>query len=398
MLTNLASSSSNRLTSIDALRGFAALVVVFAHVHLFIHPHATVVTNGLANIARSFALTWGYGRTGVFLFFVISGFCIHLRWAKAKAKGLVDKDHKLGFIAFWKRRMWRLYPTYVVVLIIAALVLWIKKDPIIEYHYGWNLIMHFLMLHNISVAWFSMISVPFWTLAVEEQLYLAYFALLWLRRKFGWGVTLSICITGRLAWDLIGWKINNPQYNLLFDLGMPNYWIIWALGAVAVEAYLGIIKLPAWCKKITNALLLLLLACCGDYVLARFYSFNDVSIKSCLLYFVVVPLWGVGFFVLLNAIVDRENEWKIKGLFSSVINNFAKLGIFSYSLYLTHQLIFEHFLVSYRKSFGMNEWAFQWLESFAYPVTAIVLAWGFFQLIERHFMQPVESKIKRAHQ
>ena len=39
----------------------------------------------------------------------------------------------------------------------------------------------------------------FWTLAIEEQLYLAYFLLLFLRVRWGWGVTIAVCLFARVG-------------------------------------------------------------------------------------------------------------------------------------------------------------------------------------------------------
>jgi hypothetical protein len=41
------------------------------------------------------------GHLGVPLFFVISGFCIHLRWAKQQARAHIDRP---DVFEFWKRR------------------------------------------------------------------------------------------------------------------------------------------------------------------------------------------------------------------------------------------------------------------------------------------------------
>jgi peptidoglycan/LPS O-acetylase OafA/YrhL len=71
-----------RLQSIDALRGAAALGVVLYHA-VFQTPNA--VPNNLFRWpvkVLQFGSSFGY--IGVFLFFVISGFCIHLRWAKSR--------------------------------------------------------------------------------------------------------------------------------------------------------------------------------------------------------------------------------------------------------------------------------------------------------------------------
>ena len=141
---------TNRLISIDALRGIAALSVVFFHVHLFVYPQNIPVTSLWLKVIQ-FPLNFGlFGRTGVILFFVLSGFCIHLRWAKQKVKG---NEQSIDFLQFWKRRMWRLYPTYSVVLIFSvglALALGyfhFNKD------FFNSLFAHLLMVQNFQPTW-----------------------------------------------------------------------------------------------------------------------------------------------------------------------------------------------------------------------------------------------------
>src|SRR6476660_9088344 len=101
--------SGGRLTSIDALRGFAALGVVLYHA---VGRADLALPRGLLQWPGFFvhSLT-GFGYVGVFLFFVISGFCIHLQWARARAAG---RQSQIEFGAFWKRRLRRLYPPYVI--------------------------------------------------------------------------------------------------------------------------------------------------------------------------------------------------------------------------------------------------------------------------------------------
>ena len=49
------------------------------------------------------------------VFFVISGFCIHLQWARARAH---HQEGQIQFGAFWKRRIRRLYPPYLIALVL----------------------------------------------------------------------------------------------------------------------------------------------------------------------------------------------------------------------------------------------------------------------------------------
>src|SRR5678816_462717 len=109
--------SPNRLRGIDALRGAAALGVVLYHA---VEQGKHVLPNNLFQYPIrlvQFASSFGY--IGVFLFFVISGFCIHLQWARTKAAG-VEPDIRFG--SFWRRRIRRLYPPYIITLLLFLLL------------------------------------------------------------------------------------------------------------------------------------------------------------------------------------------------------------------------------------------------------------------------------------
>src|ERR1041384_299606 len=107
-----------RLRGIDALRGAAALGVVFYHA---VEQGPKVLPNNLLQYPIclvQFGSSFGY--IGVFLFFVISGFCIHLQWARAKAAGV---EPEIRFGAFWQRRIRRLYPPYIITLLLFLLLM-----------------------------------------------------------------------------------------------------------------------------------------------------------------------------------------------------------------------------------------------------------------------------------
>src|SRR4029450_589396 len=107
------------------------------------------------------------------------------------------------------------------------------------------------MLHNLDPHTCYSINGVFWTLAIEEQLYLAYFLLLFLRKRCGWATTLIICVLVRLGWFVVAHLIWAKS-----GVGIPvpesaaSHWFTWALGAMAVEAFYGLIKLPRWCRSV----------------------------------------------------------------------------------------------------------------------------------------------------
>jgi hypothetical protein len=80
-----------RLRSIDALRGLAAIGVVLYHTVQ--RPPNGIPARLLDWPAYVVQFGSSFGYIGVFLFFVISGFCIHLQWA------LSSISHRAGILS-----------------------------------------------------------------------------------------------------------------------------------------------------------------------------------------------------------------------------------------------------------------------------------------------------------
>src|SRR2546423_4638750 len=134
-----------RLQSIDALRGVAALGVVLYHSVL--QTTNAVPANFFRWPVKLLQFVSSFGYIGVFLFFVISGFCIHLQWAKSRAN---QQPRSIQFGSFWKRRIRRLYPPYLIAfalfMIMAALTTGINVTPFFIY----DVVMPLFMLHNLG--------------------------------------------------------------------------------------------------------------------------------------------------------------------------------------------------------------------------------------------------------
>jgi peptidoglycan/LPS O-acetylase OafA/YrhL len=365
------SKVGERLRAIDALRGGAALGVVLYHeVGAKPYPESKAIWNWF------FAPVWAtssFGYAGVFLFFVISGFCIHLQWAKRR---LVEDNVQLEFKPFWKRRIWRLYPPYLMALAIYLMVSGFTTEFRVSALYIWDLILHLLMLHNCDPRTTYSINGVFWTLAIEEQLYLAYFLLIFLRNRFGWKRTLLICAATRVGWLIVvgglqGWF----GLNLPLSEGAASHWFTWALGALAVEGALGLVSLPRWCSRASIGLLALLSAVGLTQALPQLES-NGILHNSAWL--ILHPLWGVAFFVIVNCFVSAEKKWRPTFRTPAIVRALAFVGLFSYSLYLTHELVL---MEAYRfERLGLSEW----FVAIAIMTPATLLfAWIFFICCER---------------
>jgi peptidoglycan/LPS O-acetylase OafA/YrhL len=162
----------NRYGTIDGLRGLAAISVVLFHLSGNLKAELAELFPDFVNLVIS------YGYLGVPVFFVISGFVISLSiGSKSITKGY--------FGSFVLRRSIRLDPTYWVSILIALLLLLFKEyytGEVINFPSITNILFHMFYLQDVF-AISPQISVIYWTLCLEVQLYLFYILSLWLAQK-----------------------------------------------------------------------------------------------------------------------------------------------------------------------------------------------------------------------
>jgi peptidoglycan/LPS O-acetylase OafA/YrhL len=368
---------SSRLKSIDALRGAAALAVVVYH--------ASTALEVLPSNALWFRIVYAvpsHGHLGVALFFVISGFCIHLRWAKQYAQ---TGERRLDFGNFWKRRLFRLYPPYLVALcltmglVAGAYVVGVNvplMDIYPEPRPQWmaaDFVAHVFMLHGLHPV-FDMGggNGVYWTLAREEYFYIMYWGLLAARLRWGTRTSLAgVLLLGVVFPYLMGlalplesawWGIVNRSAIVL--------WIQWCLGLLAVEAYYGLVKLPRWCYW--GSLIPVWVAAA---VLSEHHAPRLEPI-----------LWGMSFFTLLNFCVrlERDGRWPDRSLFAWL----SKVGIFSYSLYLVHNPVRGMVKHALGPLAVTNTHGRFWFTVIVLCVAGYYAGRIFFFLVERRFLTP----------
>ena len=97
-----------------------------------------------------------------------------------------------------------MYPPYFAALALYLCYLAYKTPVHVTGFYLWDVLVHLFMLHNLDLRTTYTINGAFWTLAIEEQLYLAYFLLLFLRIRLGWTKTLLLCFSARVVWVILG--------------------------------------------------------------------------------------------------------------------------------------------------------------------------------------------------
>ncbi len=157
------------------------------------------------------------------------------------------------------------------------------------------------------------------------------------------------------------------------------HWFTWALGAIGVEVMFGLVRLRGWSRDLRLATVLI------SRQRQRF-RLTCLSIpKDTLLHnsswFLIHPLWGLGFFIVVNRMVLAEESWLRQAKLPSLVSFFSTLGIFSYSIYLTHELVI---MQSWRWT---NPAWLQLVNVFLVVIPATILfAWVFFWFCEKPFM------------
>ena len=178
-----------RFPLLDAIRGGAVLMVLIYHclfwavgsTHL---PYRHGVRDFEAHPELTAMAPLTFGWAGVAIFFVVSGFCIHLSFLNCERWGYF----------FWKR-FWRIYPPY-----LAALFLFFVMDSAagqLRDEAEFQLITHALLVHNFWSETHFGINPSFWSIAVEAQLYVIYPILVFFVAKIRLVDIVDWCICAR---------------------------------------------------------------------------------------------------------------------------------------------------------------------------------------------------------
>jgi peptidoglycan/LPS O-acetylase OafA/YrhL len=324
-----------RLDSIDALRGIAALMVAGYHIwgHYGVYPFPSIGVVPWTKSAGIFSylvspFRWGY--LGVGLFLVLSGFSIHLSYAR---KFQLLGNYGFEWRKFYLRRLWRLYPAYAVSVIGTFILLLftahgtdlVGKPPTVM-----DLLTHLTLTHGYFDRYFYGIVHVYWSLALEFQLYLAYPIFLYAFRKFGLSRAIIMLSILSLIWRYVVMNIFHYQIISIASTGpyapmgflfarMPE----WLFGAWLAEWYAGgntrnVRRLPLAIGGV-SVLFIAILSTLSEPL----WVFTDL-------------LFGLGFaFVVGAAIVpgaQPHNHSSKKGFYALII----WIGTISYSVYLFH--------------------------------------------------------------
>lgn len=268
------------------------------------------------------ALTFGIGFIGVPMFFVISGFCIHLPNVKRT---------ELDAGTYLRRRLLRIYPLYlVIVLLVFGINGWLLGHGAADGITLKNFIGHLFFWYYAESGSDGMGITPvLWTISIEVQFYLFYLIGFSTLRRWGLGkVTLIALLVGlvyRVAWQWwlqpagasVGW-----QPDRLAPARMGE----WLLGACAAQWWLsgGSRWIGSRAAMIAGAALVVLGILAGCYLPLERNAATDLPAS-------------LGFFLILLGLLPAATT-AAKKTTSGLGRLFGYIGQRSYAIYLSHLL------------------------------------------------------------
>lgn len=375
MTRNDMKDSARRIEFIDDLRGLAVLGVFLFHALAAAYGYSMLPWQSLFrdfHFAPSFLalLPLHMGWIGVPIFFVVSGFCIHVSF------------HQQGrdWRGFFIRRFFRIYPAYLAALLLFMLIC---AGP--NHDGSRQFIYHALLIHNYNAQTYFGVNPAFWTIAIEVQLYLLYPLLLFFVSRFGWKtilIALAIVECGIHSWEAIYETMigvyNSPGSNFfvaLFPyfkfihtptlpiLGVSPlaFWFSWSLGAYAADAFLNHREMPLAKSSVPFWAFLVV----ASYLARPLYPF----------FFTLAA-------VLATAVVGK---YLSNGQPHFPVLDFLQLrriGIYSYSIYLLHQPLVESVGMNLPHFFPAIQPFTKFLCCLAFWPVMALLAAGWYRLIE----------------
>lgn len=349
-----------RFHSLDAMRGLAALGVVFWHWRHFFYFGTQPGSPNFENLPLYdlFFPLYRQGWLAVDLFFTLSGFIFFWLYA------LRIRTHDMGGRNFLVLRLSRLYPLHVATLLFVAVAQTVLHY---RYHSYWvyeaNDARHFVLNLLFATSWgfesgFSF-NAPVWSVSVEILLYAAFFGLC---RLLTPGLPLLVLLA------VAGQFILKPVLGPIGE-GLCSFF----LGGCMFLVYKEILH-----HNLAARLALpLLLLCAMLWALAITVIHNRLS-AAALAQFVVFPVT-----ILTLAVIET-----VRGTLG---RRLAFLGDISYSSYLLHfplQLAFVGFAaaLNLRQSIFYSNWVM-----LLFFGVLLFLSWHSYH----HFELPLQELIRR---
>ncbi|MFC7497478.1 MULTISPECIES: acyltransferase family protein [unclassified Nocardioides] len=358
------SDRAQQVAALTGLRGFAALMVVVVHVSV----RTDYPWVGLT----------GYGPVSLF---VLSGFLLYRPWARWTLRTSDRPDVRV----FARRRVARIFPAYLVVLFVVALIYPVSRPDGVE---GW--------LYAITLTWiyepgqFPTALAQTWSLATELSWYVALPVMAgvtgWLARRRSqragfWLATslimLSLPVTVAWRWWV---RENELGIHFTYSFWLPGFLVCFAGGALvalfAEGLRNGVVTMPRFRRLAADPWALLLLATAvaliatstlggPDGYVTRNFSQEQVRFAGAT--FVAITLLVVVVFGAMSSPFTRllSTAW------------FNAIGRWSYGIYLWHLPLITILddQLSFPDGVGSLFIRLAWVVGLSIPLGAATYAW-----------------------
>jgi len=376
--------ADSNLLFLDGLRGLAAFYVMTGHARWLLwegysegfqhHPETYSIIGKM--MVYFFAL-FGRGDDAVLFFFVLSGFVIHLRYARQ----IVQKGATASFdwTKFVWRRARRLYPPLLAALGLSAILDTVGRSmgfaiyhqatryPLINMNVvsnldGVTLLGNLAFLMNTYVPVFGC-NGPLWSLKFEWWFYMIYPAFWFLSRR-------SIALATVLMMALFGASFFPGLWPLQLLKDIFTAMLAWWFGALLADVFTGRLR---WPLEIVAAIGILV----GALAVGHGAGLHLIGMGLMFTALLALGLWLTG-----------------QGIRLTWLEKLKPLGDMSYTLYVTHfpiLVLASGWLMS-RSSAGLLPQHFGWV--FAGMVVTMLVAYGLHFIVERPFLSRVPHQHK----
>lgn len=310
---------------IDALRGIAILSVLLYH----------------AKISFNNIMLFKGGFLGVDIFFVITGFLITTLLVKE-----YEKSNTINILSFYLRRIRRLVPVLLLVIIISTFFSFFLLDPVKIKEFSTSVYFSLIFLPNFYFHYFGNFYgqsvnlfkplLHLWSLGVEEQFYIFFPLFLIIIFKFFKRFLVIALFFGFFASLLFANYASENHIMFSFYMLPSRAWEI-ILGSLIAIYFINNkknYKISIYAKNILYILSL--------FIIIFFFQFFDIYNNKHPSLITLIPLLACVTIIFLG---NTQKNFFLYNLLTNKI--FIFFGKISYSLYLFHFIIFSFYRNSY---------------------------------------------------
>lgn len=329
-----------RYEEVSFLRAFSITTIVLMHLIQGYIPNASTIIFQGAYL----------GGTGAHVFFFCSGFGLYLSYL----------HRQTNYIEFIRRRFWKIYVPYIIVIIVLFFM------PFIEVEGNrFKVLLSHVFLYKMFVPKYYNSFGVFWFVSTIFQFYFVFIPLCKLKNKVGTKPFLFICFGISICWWVVT-VITGMTAIMPINYFFLQYLWEFALGMVIAEYLFQGNQI-----KISNFVLLIIAV--GGLMLEAIFAFSDFTFGK--IFNDIPALLGYGALALLL--------YQIPVIKKTLL----PIDSFSYEWYLLHRAVFEGITLVLSYHFAINK----------YVVAVICLAASILLAYLYHVLiVSTENRIKRT--